>query len=467
VIQSSPRTEHRGITIPPFGVAAVIALLTARTAAPVRDQDTLWHVASGRDLLAGGSLIGPDPFGVPTTSIWVRHQWLADLAFGLADEVGGLRLVASLLPAMTALTLVTLYLCLRTWGGRLVSVLLLVTAFVGMGGSLSARPQVLSFLFTALVTWIWLRALKQEGAPWHVIPVIWIWAMLHGLWVLGPAIGGVILVASLLSPDLRRDAPRRSGVLLGSAVAGLVTPLGVHTITAVRQVNEVRPYIQEWSRSTLGEPPFSVTALLILVLTALLVRRGRYPDAYVSWALLILAVALMMSARRTVGAAAIIAAMTAAPYFQAQLGRAREAMAVRERALAGVGALLGLAFAGLTIARGPDLIGLPELPAAAWGLVPGERVCNEYDAGSWLLYAAPDSSPTIDGRLELYSPDQILAQRGFVTKVEAWSGYVQENGCTAVLMREGRPALESMSAAGWSTRRSAGEWVLLVAPDRP
>jgi hypothetical protein len=464
-MHNAPVTERQGIPIPPFAAAAVVAFLTARTAGAVRDQDTLWHVASGRDLLAGGSLVGADPFGVPSKAVWVRHQWLADMAFGAADGIGGLRLVAALLPAMTALTLLTLYLCLRTFSGRLVSLLLLVASFVGMSGSLAARPQVLSFLFLALVTWMWLRALELKRAPWLVIPVTWIWAMVHGLWVLSPVIGGVILVASLLSPDLRRIALRRSGVVLGSAVAGLLTPLGWHTITAVRQVNQVRPYIQEWSRSALGEPAFTVTALLVLLLAALLLRSGRSTDVYVSWALLILAIALMMSARRTVGAGAIIAAMTAAPYLQAQLGRARETVAVRERVLVVAGALTGVAIAGVTIGRGPELIGLPELPAAVWGLEPGERVCNEYDAGSWLLYAAPDSSPTIDGRLELYSPDQILAQRGFVTDGKAWPAYIQENSCTTVLMREGRPALESMSESGWRVRHATGGWVLLETPE--
>jgi hypothetical protein len=461
VTASGSKIERPGIRVPPVAAAAVVAILIARTAGAVRDQDTLWHVASGRDLLAGGSLVGADPFGVPSKAVWVRHQWLADLAFGAAEHFGGLRLVAGLLPIMTALTLLTVYLCLRRSAGRLVSLLLLVASFVGMSGSLSARPQVLSFLLTALVTWMWLHALERKRAPWLVIPVTWIWAMLHGLWVLSPVIGSVILVASLLSPELRESALRRSGVVLGSAIAGLLTPLGWHTVTAVRQVNAVRPYIQEWSRSALGEPAFTVSALLVLLLAALLMRSGRSTDGYVSWGLLILAITLTMSARRTVGAGAIIAAMTAAPYLQTQLGRAREAVAARERALVGGGALLGLVFAGLAIARGPELVGLPELPAAVWGLVPGERVCNEYDAGSWLLYAAPDSSPTIDGRLELYSPEQILAQRGFVTDGKAWPHYVQENSCTTVLMREGRPALESMSESGWRVRHATGGWILL------
>ena len=125
---------------------------------------------------------------------------------------------------MTALALATLYLATRSRGaGVLLSCLLLVLVFIGMSGSLSARPQVLSFGFTAAVTALWLRAADRQRPPWFVVALTWLWASCHGLWVLSPLIGGAVTLGMVVARRDTRATIRCAAVVALSVVAAALT----------------------------------------------------------------------------------------------------------------------------------------------------------------------------------------------------------------------------------------------------
>ena len=106
---------------------------------------------------------------------------------------------------------------------------------------------------------------RTGSARWWLVPLAWLWAMVHGMWSVGIIIG---LVA------LRRPRPRpgrlarasgsgwpRSRVL--SAVAAALTPVGPALYRAVLEVNGRGQYFAEWQPPDFRDP--NCIALLILV----------------------------------------------------------------------------------------------------------------------------------------------------------------------------------------------------------
>ncbi len=466
---SAPAPVRSTGSPPPVARLAVPAVLllgmVVKTLAPVHDPDTWWHLRSGAELARTWVFDGPDPWGTFATREWIRHQWLADLAFGAADRLGGLPAVAWLLPAMTAFVVVALYSVSRRRAGLLVTCLVVVVAYLAMSGSLSLRPQVLSFGFTAVTAGAWLATVEDGRMRWWLVPLTWVWASCHGLWVVGPAIGAAVVAGMALARDSRRSAVRTLWIPLASVAAAAVTPVGPRLLWAPFQVRDVTPYLQEWQRSSLTDPPFIAgVALLLLVGGGWGLARRRPHPAHAL--VLLLAVVLVLVSRRTVGIGSCVAAPLTAAALQSLLPLAREVFGRLEARVAAVGALLGMvvaAFLAPAVASRPD--GVPEgLTFRLAGLPAGTVVCNSYDAGSWLLWRLPELRPVIDGRTELYTPAQVEAHLAFVAGDPSWRAYVAARDCTAALLRSSAPVVPTLEVGGWRRAGTDSDWVLLEPP---
>ena len=398
--------------------AVVLGFLVLKSAAPVRDADTFWHVASGRLIRQDWTLIGPDPLSPFTHDPWIRHAWLGDLAFGILDDVGGPRLLAVALPLMVALVVLVLYVVLRQTAGILLATVLLALAFLTMSGSISLRPQVISFAGTAAVAGLWLAWTRGGRNLWWVVPITWVWACCHGLWLLSPVIGAAVVAGTVLDRRSFAGALRPVLMVAASALAGAVTPVGPRLLLAPLQVRPITPYIQEWQ----PDPWYSLPLLALWVLLALnvlgwVLARRRPPSAHI--ALLLLALVLGVTAGRTVGQAGILAACTAAASLGPVMPTAPEPWDRRDlrRALLSVGVGLVAAFA-LIWSMPQPVTGYPASGFSTLSAAPkGTIVCTDYDAGSWLLWKHPGLVPTLDGRTELLHArtargDPCLDERG-------------------------------------------------------
>ena len=47
------------------------------------------------------------------------------------------------------------------------------------------RPQVISYLLVAVTVGAWLRTRDDGRLRWWLVPLAWVWAMLHGMWPIG------------------------------------------------------------------------------------------------------------------------------------------------------------------------------------------------------------------------------------------------------------------------------------------
>jgi len=425
-------------------VFLTLGFLVARTAAPVRDADTFWHVAAGRQTLTDWTFVGPDPLSPFTAGPWIRHQWLPETVFATLQDRVGTGALALALPVMAAATIWVLYLVLRQFSGVLLAALLLALAFLTMSGSISLRPQVLSFAGTAGVLGLWLTS-RADNSPrrlWWVVPVTWLWACCHGLWLLSPVIGAAVLVGWAVDRRSIRALGPAALVVVASFLVGLLTPVGPQLLLAPLQVRRVASYIQEWQPAPWSSLPF-VALVVLLVLVALGWFAGRRMPPTSHLLLALLAVVLGLSARRTVGIAGIILAVVAAVPLQQLLPSAREAWSRRELAWSGLAAGAGVATAGLLIWSLPSSIaGYPSTPFRQLASVArGSVICVEYETGSWLLWRHPALVPSVDGRTELYSPAQLELALRFTDGVPGSDELLrQATGCRHAVVHTGGAA---------------------------
>lgn len=460
----------RESTLPRWLVLSLPGLLllglAVRTLGPVHDPDTFWHIRSGHELSRTWVFVGPDPWGTFATGTWIRHQWLVDLAFGWAESVGGLPMVATLLPVMATAVAAAIYAGARRGAGILVATLVTAVAVLAMSGSLSLRPQVVSFGFITITAAAWLATDRDGEVRWWLVPLTWVWASCHGFWFLGPALGAVAVTASMLL--LRHRPPRRAIVtrwlvVLASVVAAAATPVGPRLLTAPFQVSGVTAYIEEWQRAPVTQPAFIAGAVLVGV--AVVARRRTSPRADpVGWAFLLVALILVLWSRRTVGVGAAVAAPVAAAALQSALHLARERCTRAEVVVTCAAGIAGLvaatALAGGVAARPA---GFPEAYASRLAAQPaGTVVCNDYFVGSWLLWRTPDLRPVMDGRTELYSPTAVRGLLDFTAAGPSWSEYADRHDCRLALVRAGSPIDHAlMASTAW--RRVPGDdrsWVL-------
>ncbi len=93
------------------------------------------------------------------------------------------------------------------------------------------------------------RRSRQGRWPrwWLLLPAVVLYANVHGLWVMVPAMLGLAVVGRWLDHGLRDRAARQGLVLAVSATAaGAISPLGLANITAVVPFRDATELIIEW-----------------------------------------------------------------------------------------------------------------------------------------------------------------------------------------------------------------------------
>jgi hypothetical protein len=325
-------------------LATSIALLVALAALLGRiGSDAQWLAALGRVIAHRHAVPAGVPFAAAPTGHWHNPLVLAELIFaGLHSVLGARGLMDAQLLAVAG------GLALLARGARAedaepigVGAALLI-AGVGMMPSLAiTRVQLFSIvLFPALLALLRSQARWTSLRIWWVVPLLALWANLHGAVLLGFA----VTAAYLIFDRGRRDPWLALVVLLASAAALCATPAGLHTLDYYRGLLTnvaAQRGVGEWG-------PLSPTSPLdiVMVIAALLllwrVWRAR-PSLWEIVVLLALA-ALTVHADRD-GVWLLMVAVAPA---------ARELNPARSlRMLTPVAALLAVAVLAVSLARGP------------------------------------------------------------------------------------------------------------------
>ena len=443
--------------------AVVLTLFVLKPLGAVKDPDAYWHVVAGEHLQRTGQFVLDDPFGAATQKVWILNQWLPELFMHGAHTAYGLAGVAWLLCLGALLVGAAVLAACRRWSSPLVSALVVAVAFVALSGSLSPRPQLVTFALTAVTTSAWLLTREDGRARWWLVPLTWLWACSHGMWFVGPVIGGVVVLGLVLEGRVPvRSAARLAVVPVLSVVAAALTPVGPALFTSPFQVGGVTALISEWQPPGLGEPALIAALALVALVVVDQVRRDRLEWTVVLLTLVALVLALSWS--RTVGLAAVMLAPLAAKAIQRLMREPVVRVRRRERlvmAAAGAVALGAAALLAPFVAAAPA-IGPNGLASALSRLPAGTVICNDQADGGWLMLRHPDLRPTMDTRVELYTVDRIRAYLGFMSAGPGWQSYPAEVRCAyAVLPTDAAVVPVLQATEGWQVVEQSGDYVLL------
>ena len=235
IIRRTGRIVDIQATMPWLVAAGVYVLLLALGPRLLADPDTYSHVALGRWILEHHTVPTTDPFSATLRGThWVAFEWLSQVTFAAAYAIGGWTAVVVLSAAAVsiAIGLLTRFL-LREWQ-PIATLAAVLIAFLLTAPHILARPHILAL--PIMVAWITtlIRAVDTRSAPpLLLIPLMTLWANLHGSFTFGLA-----MVAPIACDAIWRATPAkrmklaRQWALFGvlALAAACINPYGPEVI---------------------------------------------------------------------------------------------------------------------------------------------------------------------------------------------------------------------------------------------
>jgi hypothetical protein len=414
-----------------------LALYAVIVAEPLGDNSFFWHVRAGAVQLASGRVLTRDPFSyMAGGERWRTQSWLVELLYGRLEWMFGSVAWAPLMVA--AVTIGTLSLCgLVTY--RYVHSTFSTGVWLFVLGWLLVpfgvpRPVVFSYLLLAMLVMV---LALDDRARWAVVPIIWVWAGVHGSWVIG--LGLVLLMA------ISRRSVRTATVGVAAAAATLATAHGLGTwgiVMSFARNSTALEYMAEW-----GTPDFSsiVQAPYLVILVGLIVAavRGRMTMADL-W-VVVPFMLLGFSSNRTVPVAALVLIPFAARSVRVSLPLS----ARRFHVIPWVVLSMALAVAVFMHAKNPFEFDAEMFPSdAAIAAVGSGRFFHDDAVGGYLIYReGPERLVYIDDRVELYGATR------FAEFLDARDGdyrtVFERYGMSTALVRSEWPLRMALLKDGW------------------
>lgn len=466
------RRQARPLELGLVVLPIVIALVAAR---PLGDPDTWWHLRTGELVLAEG-LVDADPWSFASTRAWVLHEWLPEVLFYAAYSVAGYAGVVAVTSLVVLAFAGVLMASCRRVAQPLIACVAFALAAVATMPSLGPRPQLLSWLLLAAVCPYLRTCTAARRLPWWLLPVLWVWASVHGLWLMALVLFGFLICGLAVEEGLRgwRVTARFGGFGILAWVVVALSPSGPALLLAPFHVREYAGFVAEWNPPSITHPAVACALVLVLVVVIGWTRQSRVPATTIAF--VVGATAMGMLYSRTVPVAAIALAPLAAAAAQGWSHQAPPRFRLDRRELGTWAAVLvltvpvfglRLADAGQADPAAPSPTTNAALRAATERLqdLPGRaRVLNEYQLGGWLLWSARNVSPTIDGRADVYSVEHFHDYVDALAMRPGWEEFVGSlDADGAVLFRE-TPLSAGLVSLGWTVVQEDEGLVVLLAP---
>jgi hypothetical protein len=306
IVRLTQRLASVGITtlVPMSFVLA--AFLAVR---PLSDPDTYWHIVMGHKFLDGTSIRHPGAMSAFGTEDWRPRDWLTQITMALFEDRFGLPGVAWLFGLGLVVFVVAMFKCCRGSASFAAAALATPIGLLGSLSSLSARPQLVSFILLSVTVGAVLRTEVDLAPRWWLSPMTGVWACIHGMWFLCVVLQCVVLLGLVLD---RRIARKQVGKLLAVVVLSIaavaVTPNGMALLS--KPLGPTNMHLAKYVVES--QPPtfpsvFYVAALGMIGAVALSWARGARPS-YVQVLLVALAALFAVEMVRTVPIASIILA---------------------------------------------------------------------------------------------------------------------------------------------------------------
>jgi len=451
-------------------LAGLLAALVAMSPRVLNDGDTWWQVRAGQLMIATRSVLRTDPFsGTFRGAPWFAHEWLSEIALGGAFNLGGWSAVVILTAAAAGLTAWLLARDLGRWLSGLPWITLTAFGLLLWTGSLLARPHMLALPILELWAAELVRARAEDRAPrWRMLPLMTLWANLHGGFLFGLGLIGPFALEALLAakPASRLQVVLRwGGFGLAAAAFACLTPHGIETLLFPLGLIHMTSlaHIGEWAPSDFSAVGPLEIALLAAVFVAF-TRPVRMPVVRVLLLALLTHLALQhvrYDQMLGIVGALILAQPLAGAFAQPQASSAGRSPATSPPVAIGAAALALALFVG-RMAWPVVLHDGPTTPISAVAAVPPATarapVLNDYSFGGYLI--GQGIAPFVDGRAELYgdaflqdyarllAPDRAALARTLETRRIGWTILVP--GTPIARAMDETPGWRRLRADRWS-----------------
>jgi hypothetical protein len=460
------------------GVGAYLLLLINGSRL-LNDSDTYWHVAVGRWIVDHQTFPRVDIYSFTKAGEpWISTSWLAQVLYAETYQLAGWAGPVIVAAASVAVTFALLAFILSRRVPPIYAAIIALVALALSASHLLARPHVLAL--PVMLAWVngLVSASESRQAPslW-LLPLIVLWANLHGGFILGLALVAPFACDALWNAERSQRqslALRWVGFGICAVVACCLTPYGWQSILASRtilQLGELLHLISEWMPPDFGS--FSVFEACVLAL----IGGALYCGVKLSPPRIVLVLGLFhlaLSHVRNIEIFALLLPLMVLTPLSSQFGlqATRIEKAFPAALAAALAAILGLstwAFAADN-KLAPTAI---QSPAAAVDVLKdhnSKRVLNDLQFGGYLI--SRELPVFIDGRAELYGERFGMAYYNALQlkNVDLFIGLLKSYDIDAVLLTPSTPAASLLDHLdGWQ-RAYADETavVYIRAPgDRP
>lgn len=411
---------------------AMAALLLVVTVASVRgrlnDPDMWWHLKAGERILQTHSVPRVDTFSYTAAGRpWIAQEWLSEVTIYSAYRLGGYSgLMIWLLVLSAALVLGGYLLCSLYSGNVKIGFLGGIATWLFATVGLAIRPHMLGFALLICELLI-LHLGRHKNLRWFfALPLLFaLWINLHGSFIFGLVVLGVVLACALADFELGLVTARRwpraatKALVLAaglSLVALFANPIGPKLVWYPLEVMFRQPlnlgFIAEWQQpdfnSSRGIILLSGAGLVILVV---LLRSARIRLEE----LLLLAILFYFAARHV--RMEFLFGIVTAPILCRLLADAWEQYKPEQDRIAPNAFLIAIAAIAVVVAfpssraLADQVEGANPVKALAFIRQAGlsGRLLNDYAYGGYLIWAAPERPVFIDGRADVYEPAGVLA----------------------------------------------------------
>jgi hypothetical protein len=452
---------------------AVALPVVAALAADLPAVDLAYHLRAGESILATGAIPTVDTYTFTAAGErWLDQNWGAQAVLALTFRIAGWTGLAMLRAVLVGLTFgFVLVACRRLGAGDRTAALLTLGAFVVSSFTLALRPQLFGIAIFAAILLLTTYRRDRPRLLWLAVPLILVWANMHGSFVLGIGLLGLVWIGDVADRVPGRPRHLALGVAGASAVAATVNPLGLELwryAVGIATSPTITNRITEWQPPELRSGEGALFYGSALVVATVLARRSR-PTPWP--ALLMLAAFFLIGVLAVRGLAwwPLIAAVTLAGLVGGAAARAdaaRSEPVLFRRVNAAIAVVLVLVGIGLLPAWRPLDRGLGT-PAALVGIAPpgitaklrdlagpSDRLFAPQPWGSWFEYAIPATPVFVDSRIELFKSAIWDEYDAVVDGIEGWRDILARRGVTMIVAVDGigrLPLAARLRAdAGWN-----------------
>jgi len=388
----------------------------------LQDSDSFWQIKIGQWVIDHQALPYTDFYSFTRPGApWLSTSWLSQVAFALSYTQWGWAGPVILTALGVALSAAILVRLLDAHLEMPRSVLFAMLAVVLSLHHILARPHMLAL--PVMIAWVGMlmAAADRRGTPsWYWLPLMSLWASLHGGFVLGLALIGPMSFVALWGLDTGKQVRLLlRWFLFGVAAlaASCATPYGWRTLlgaTNILNLGELLTVISEWSPANFASFTAFEGALLGLIAIGLYRGLTLSPPRIL---LILLLTWMALSHVRSIEAFAFLVPLVLAkplgeksPLQQAdtQTGESWPA-----RYVTAIGALMivaaGWTSTSIYMSHHRFTFTMDQTPVAATDLLEkrgAKRIFNAYKFGGYLI--ARDIPVFVDGRAELYGEKFVM-----------------------------------------------------------